>query len=291
MTDQENNLVGCVNASPNDKYCPDLPNISWRFVTAMADGEPHHWRSMGGDAQTGKLDVMFDGKRVSNDRSSYDPMRKQVAILLGNGGGNSNGSQGTFYEGAMTAPGTFPTKETNQKVQENIVAAKYDVQRISIAPANAVTTPPGLQTFSPLSSQNSTVTFTNTTSSAVKDLILSVNVPKGWKAVVLNSKEPSKKFTSQVAPGETVSETFTVTSGPEAFNGDLAGKASWTSQAGGQIVTETAVEKVRNVSPVKINEFRISDGSVENASNSFIELYNAGETDIDISNWSLTQHA
>ncbi len=24
MTDQENNLVGCVNPSPNDKYCPDL---------------------------------------------------------------------------------------------------------------------------------------------------------------------------------------------------------------------------------------------------------------------------
>src|SRR5690349_10807737 len=34
MTDQENNLVGCVNASPNDKNC-DLPSITWRFVTAM----------------------------------------------------------------------------------------------------------------------------------------------------------------------------------------------------------------------------------------------------------------
>ncbi len=55
-------------------------------------------------------------------------MRKQGAILLGNGGDNSVGSQGTFYEGAMTAPGTFPTQETNQKIQANIVAAKYDVQ-------------------------------------------------------------------------------------------------------------------------------------------------------------------
>ena len=52
MTDQENNLVGGVNASPNDKYLPNLPSITWRFVTATADGEPHHWRSMGGDAQT-----------------------------------------------------------------------------------------------------------------------------------------------------------------------------------------------------------------------------------------------
>ncbi|MBR6857086.1 MAG: hypothetical protein IKM90_06565, partial [Bacteroidaceae bacterium] len=114
MTDQENNLVGCVNPDPNDKYCADLPSISWRFVTATADGEPHHWRSMGGNAQGGSLQIMYDGGRIQNPRSSYDPMRKQGAILLGNSGDNSNGSSGTFYEGAMTAPGTFPTLETNQ---------------------------------------------------------------------------------------------------------------------------------------------------------------------------------
>ena len=136
MTDQENNLVGCVNESPNDKSCPNLPSITWRFVTATADGEPHHWRSMGGDAQKGALSVMFDGPRIKNDRSSYDPMRKQGAILLGNGGDNSVGSQGTFYEGAMTAAGTFPTDATNQLVQANVVAAKYDVPRLSLAPAS-----------------------------------------------------------------------------------------------------------------------------------------------------------
>ena len=67
---------------------------------------------------------MFDGPRVN---STYDPMRKQGAILLGNGGDNSNGSQGTFYEGAMTAAGTFPSDATDQLVQANIVAAQYDV--------------------------------------------------------------------------------------------------------------------------------------------------------------------
>src|SRR5512138_3727108 len=51
MTDQENNLVGCVNAEGTNKLCTGLPNITWRFVTAMAKGEPHHWTSMGGDAQ------------------------------------------------------------------------------------------------------------------------------------------------------------------------------------------------------------------------------------------------
>ncbi len=159
MTDQENNLVGCVNQD-GTKGCPNLPSIPWRFVTAMAKGEPHRWTSLGGDSQRGALSVMFDGQRVN---STYDPMRKQGAILLGNGGDNSNASQGTFYEGAMTAAGTFPSDATDQQVQANIVAAHYDVPRLSLAPASATANPPGLQTFSPGSSQDTTVTFTNTT--------------------------------------------------------------------------------------------------------------------------------
>jgi len=291
MTDQENNLVGGVNANPNDKYLPNLPSINWRFVTAMADGEPHHWRSMGGDAQKGDLQIMFDGTRIINDRNSYDPMRKQGAILLGNGGDNSNGSQGTFYEGAMTAPGTFPTKETNQKIQANVRASGYDVQRLSLAPANATDTPPGLQTFSLLSSQKTTVTFTNTTGAPVKDLVLSISVPKGWKSVVISSKETSKKFTDPIAIQASVSATFEVTSALEPFNGDLVGKASWTSPVNSKPQSDIIAEKVRNVNPVKINEYRISDGSADNTSNSFIELYNDGDNEINISNWSLTQHA
>src|SRR5262249_38711487 len=35
---------------------------------------------------------------------------------------------------------------------------------------------------------------------------------------------------------------------------------------------------------------RISDGSPGNSTNSFIELYNAGASDVDISNWTLTAH-
>jgi hypothetical protein len=286
MTDQENNLVGCVNESPNDKYCPDLPSIGWRFVTATADGEPHHWRSMGGDAQTGDLKVMFDGPRVKNARSTYDPMRKQGAILLGNGGDNSNGSQGTFYEAGMTAPNTFPTAETNQKVQANIVAAGYDVPRLSISPASAVATPPGLQTFSPGSSQDTTVTFTNTAGTHVRNVTLGIAAPAGWTVV---AKTPAA-IAGMIAPGQTVSTTFTVTSGPAAFNGDLVGNASWTIAATEQKQSEIAIEKVRNVSPIKINEFAIGSGSPANATNSFIELYNAGSSSVDISNWTLTQH-
>ena len=285
MTDQENNLVGCVNPD-GSKVC-NLPSISWRFVTAMAKGEPHHWTSMGGDAQRGQLSVMFDGKRVN---ATYDPMRKQGAILLGNGGDNSNGSQGTFYEGAMTAAGTLPTDATDQLVQANVVAARYDVAPLSVAPASAVATPPGLQTFIPGSSQQTAVTFTNTTDSPAVALKLSLAVPgQQWRAVVAGSSETSKTFAEPVAPGASVSATFNLTSGPAFFNGDLVASAAWTNAIGGSALSETAAEKVRNVPPVRMNEFRIGSGTA-NATDSFIELYNAGSESADISGWTLTGH-
>ena len=243
---------------------------------------------MGGDAQKGALSVMFDGPRVN---STYDPMRKQGAILLGNGGDNSDGSQGTFYEGAMTAAGTFPSNATDQLVQANIVAARYDVAPLSLAPASATATPPGLQTFTPGSSQDTTLTFTNTTGAPVAGVMLSVSVPsKQWSAVVSGTTETSKIFAEPVAPGASVSATFKVTSGPAAFNGDLVGSASWTNPASGSKHIETAVEKVRNASPIKINEFRVRSGDPANPTNSFIELYNAGSRSVDISNWTLTEH-
>jgi hypothetical protein len=283
MTDQENNLVGCVNAD-GSKEC-HLPDIDWRFVTAMAKGEPHHWTSMGGDAQRGVLQVMFSGPRVNG---TYDPMRKQGAILLGNGGDNSNGSQGTFYEGAVTAAGTFPRDATDQQVQANIVAAGYGVLPVSVAPTADMATPPGLQTFSQGSSQETTVTFTNTTGAPAADIHLSLSVPERWSAVVAGSSETSKTFAGPVGPGASVSAIFKVTSGPRAFNGDLLGKARWANQANGGTESATAAEKVRNVRPVKINEFRISSGPPNNATDSFIELYNGGTSSVDLSNWTLT---
>ena len=228
------------------KAMPNLPNINWRFVTAIAKGEPHHWTSMGGDAQQGALQVMFDGPRVNG---TYDPMRKQGAILLGNGGDNSNGSQGTFYEGAMTAAGTFPADATDQQVQANIVAAGYGVFPVSVAPASATETPPGLQTFSPGSSQETTVTFTNTTGAPAADIKLSLSVPEAVVSRGSGSSETAKMFAGPIAPGASVSATFKVTSGPAAFNGDLVGNASWTNQASGRKQSETIAEKVRNVEP------------------------------------------
>ncbi len=262
MTDQENNLVGCVNEDET-KGCPNLPSISWRFVTAIGKGEPHHWTSMGGDAQKGALSVMFDGHRVN---PTYDPMRKQGAILLGNGGDNSVGSQGTFYEGAMTAAGTFPSNATDQLVQANVVAARYDVAPLSLVPAATTGMHGGPQTFTPGSSRDFTVTFTNTTGAPAADVTLSIAVPnKQWTAVVSGTTETSKTFAQQVVPGASVSATFKVTSAPASFNGDLVGHASWTNASSSRKQVETAVEKIRNARPVKINEFRVTSAAPGNS--------------------------
>jgi hypothetical protein len=286
MTDQENNLVGCVKQD-GSKGCTDLPSIPFRFVTAIAKGEPHHWESLGGDARRGSLTVMFDGPRVN---PTYDPMRKQGAILLGNGGDNSDGSQGTFYEGAITAGGSFPSDATDQLVQSNIVAARYDVAPLAVAPVKAAAAPPGLETFTPGSSEDTIVTFTNTTLAPVAGVQLSLSVPGGqWTAVVSGTSATSKTFDQPIAPGGSVSATFKVTSGPAAFQGDLVGHASWTNASGSKQV-ETVAEKVRNTSPIKINEYRVRSGTPANPTDSFIELYNAGSQSVDLSNWTLTEH-
>src|SRR5256885_8853918 len=122
----------------------------------------------------------------------------------------------------MTAAGAFPSDATDQLVQATLVAAKYDVQRLSLAPAAATATPPGLQTFAPGSSQDTTLAFTNTTGAPATGVKLSISVPKGWTSAATGLAT----IAGPVAPGATVSATFKVTSGPAAFNGDLVGSAS-----------------------------------------------------------------
>ncbi|MGI4746801.1 MAG: arabinofuranosidase catalytic domain-containing protein [Janthinobacterium lividum] len=277
MTDQENNLVGCVNSGSTSKLCAGLPTITSRFVTAMAKGRPGRWASLGGDAQHGKLQVMFDGPRID---LTYDPMRKQGAILLGNGGDNSISSQGTFYEGAMTAAGTYPSHEVDQQVQANVVAARYDLPMVTVAPAALIGSPPGLQTFFPHEVKETAVRFTNTTGSAISNLSLNLAVPAGWTA-----KATGGATSASVAPGATVTGIFRVTSAATPFNGDMVAKADWQG-AGKQ--SWQATQRLRNAPAVKINEFRI--GEADHPTNSFIELYNSGENAVDISNWVLRQH-
>ena len=145
---------------------------------------------------------------------TYDPMRKQGAILLGNGGDNSVGSQGTFYEGAVTAAGTYPANATDQLVQSNIVAARYGVAPLTMSFERDGKTG-GVQTFTPGSSREMTVTFTNSTDAPVAGLSLSMAAPGAqWSSVVSGTTETAKTFAEPIGPRASVSATFKVTSGP-----------------------------------------------------------------------------
>jgi hypothetical protein len=73
--------------------------------------------------------------------------------------------------------------------------------------------------------------------------------------------------------------TFKITSPATTSAGFLTGKAEWTSQRSTGAQFDTTAQRVRNALPIKINEVRFG--------NQFIELYNASETDADISQWTL----
>ena len=116
MADMENGLFSgsAVHLNSGD------PSINNRFDTAMIEGGANQWEILGGNAQSGTLFTGYNGVRPSG----YNPMKKQGAIILGIGGDNSRGADGTFYEGAMTSG--EPSSTAEAAVQANIVAAGYN---------------------------------------------------------------------------------------------------------------------------------------------------------------------
>jgi len=273
MSDMEAGLYSGYNAKQN---IADPTIDSWRFVTGVVNGGGgNQWEIWGGNAQDSSLTTFYSGNRPgSRENNYYYPMHRKGAVQLGNGGDNGNGSAGTFYEGVMVTG--FPTDATINAVQANIVAARYDVQLVSLS---------RITTFTPGSTKDVTETFTNTTGAPVKDVTLSISVPGKWKSVVSGTKETTKKFADPVAPGASVSATFIITSPATAGAEFLAGRAEWKNQMTSLMQSETNSQRVRNVFPVKINEVRLETGI--NPTNQFIELYNAGDKDADLSKWTL----
>jgi len=121
---------GCLGYVFADASCDQSPRC---WTKADMDGSPvesckssrvlgtvpGHWAIKGGDAQMGKLEVFWDGKRAPG----YAPMKKQGSIILGIGGDNSDGAVGVFYEGVMTQG--YSSDATDDAVQANIVAVGY----------------------------------------------------------------------------------------------------------------------------------------------------------------------
>ncbi|KAJ5385474.1 hypothetical protein N7517_003385 [Penicillium concentricum] len=130
MADLENGLFSGSSSSNN----AGDPSLSYRFVNAVLKGGSNVWAIRGGNAASGSLSTYYSGARPS--ASGYNPMSKEGAIILGIGGDNSNGAQGTFYEGVMTSG--YPTDATENSVQANIVAAKYATTSLTTGAALTV---------------------------------------------------------------------------------------------------------------------------------------------------------
>ncbi|EIN04645.1 family 54 glycoside hydrolase [Punctularia strigosozonata HHB-11173 SS5] len=130
MADLENGLYSGENQGLNSAD----QTISSRFVTAVIKGQPNNWAIRGGNAASGSLTTFYNGPRPNV--TGYNPMSKEGAIILGIGGDNSHGAQGTFYEGVMTSG--FPSDATEDAVQANIVAAGYATTALTSGPALTV---------------------------------------------------------------------------------------------------------------------------------------------------------
>lgn len=266
MSDMEAGLFSGYKAGLNEGD----PTIGWRFVTGVfGGGGRNFWTLRGGNAQGGPLQTFYAGERPgSRENSAYFPMHKKGAIQLGNGGDNGNGSAGTFYEGVMTAG--QPSEAVTDAVQANIVAAGYDVPLLGQS---------RLTSFRPGSSADWTVTFTNSTRVPASNVTLTAKLPAGWS---LASASPA--HFAGVAPGGQVSATFRITAPTKGASAGFATiQANWRD--GGHVRSDMASQRVRSAPPVKINEVRFATGG--NATDQFIELFNAAADAVDLSGWTL----
>jgi hypothetical protein len=94
------------------------------FVTALLKNDGQSFFALkGANARAGGLTTVYAGSLPTINGGGYAPMRQEGAIVLGTGGDNSNGSIGSFFEGAMTAG--LPSDAAADAVQANIVSVGY----------------------------------------------------------------------------------------------------------------------------------------------------------------------
>jgi non-reducing end alpha-L-arabinofuranosidase len=115
--DMENGLFSGGNGSDTGNRGNDSP-----FVTAMLKNNGTTTYALkDGNADSGGLTTEYDGPLPGI--GGYTPMHQEGSVLLGTGGDDSNGSDGSFFEGVITAG--YPSAATDDAVQANIVAAGY----------------------------------------------------------------------------------------------------------------------------------------------------------------------
>src|SRR6202451_1017225 len=117
QADMENGLFAGGNGSD-----PGNQGNSSTFVTAMLKNNgTTTYAIKDANAQSGSLTTEYNGPLP--DIGGYAPMHQEGAVILGTGGDNSNESDGSFFEGVITAG--YPSDATDAAVQANIVAAGY----------------------------------------------------------------------------------------------------------------------------------------------------------------------
>ena len=115
--DLENGLFSGGNGSD-----PGNTGNSSSLVTAMLKNNgTTTYAIKDANAQSGALKAEYSGPLP--DIGGYTPMHQEGSVLLGTGGDDSNGSDGDFFEGVITAG--YPSDATDAAVQANIVAAGY----------------------------------------------------------------------------------------------------------------------------------------------------------------------
>ena len=256
MSDMEAGLFSGYDPKQND-----VPSIDWDFVTVYVNGGGgNQWDLRGADASGQEVTTFYSGVRPHTLEGSdaYYPMHKKGAMLLGNGGDNGNGSSGTFFEGVMTFG--YPTDEAIAAVQKSVAAASYQKYPLTMT---------RLTSFTPGKTAEVAVGFTNRGSKALKGFSLAPEAPEGWTV------SAAGQVPSEVAPGQSVTATYSVTAPAGRSTGFLEFEASWK---GGAAQTSA---KVRSAEAVKINEVKLSSPSDPN--DQFIELYNASASAVDIS--------
>jgi non-reducing end alpha-L-arabinofuranosidase len=94
----------------------NLPSSNMDFAFGILKTSSSNYCIRVGNGQTGNLTTAYDGGLPKT-------LSHPGGIILGIGGDNSNSSQGTFFEGAITAG--RPSDATDALVLANVQAAKY----------------------------------------------------------------------------------------------------------------------------------------------------------------------
>jgi hypothetical protein len=94
----------------------NLPSSNVPYAFGILKTSSSNYAIRVGNAQSGSLTTAYDGALPKT-------LSHPGGIILGIGGDNSNSSQGTFFEGAITAG--RPTDATDAAVLANVQAAKY----------------------------------------------------------------------------------------------------------------------------------------------------------------------